>query len=255
MQSIRGFSWLLFAFVLSISLAWGVGAGANVAVATDIPATLTQSAPDMATAEFTLPPLPYAYDALAPYIDEQTMMLHHDKHHASYVKNLNSAIADYPELAGQSVETLISTLDSLPADVQTTIRNNGGGHANHTMFWENMTPGAPGVPSGAIAQAIDSTFGDFSTFQAEFNTAGKDRFGSGWAWLVLNGAGELEVISTANQDSPLMEGYTPILGNDVWEHAYYLNYQNRRADYLDAWWNVVNWEIVNSRYEQAVSAT
>jgi len=254
MPSIRRFSKLVFAFVLSVSLVWVASAGTDAAIATEEPTTLTQSAPETATAEFVLPPLPYAYDALAPCIDEQTMMLHHDKHHAGYVSNLNAAIADYPELAGQSVETLISTLDSLPADVQTTIRNNGGGHANHTMFWENMTPDAPGVPSGAIAQAIDSTFGDFSTFQDEFNTAGKTQFGSGWAWLVLNEAGELEVISTANQDSPLMEGYQPLLGNDVWEHAYYLNYQNRRGDYLDAWWNVVNWEAVNSRYEQAISA-
>lgn len=202
---------------------------------------------------FTLPPLPYEYDALAAYIDPETMTLHHDKHHASYVKNLNEAIADYPELEGQSVEELLSGLETIPDDIRTTVRNNGGGHANHTMFWSIMTPDSQGEPTGEIASAIDETFGDFATFQTEFNTAGKTQFGSGWAWLVMNPDGSLEVTSTPNQDSPLMEGKYPIMGNDVWEHAYYLKYQNKRADYLDAWWNVVNWDEVNNRLQAANS--
>lgn len=204
--------------------------------------------------EFVVPPLKYAYEALEPYIDAQTMTIHHDKHHAGYVRNLNAAIADYPELEGQSLETLLTHLDSAPEAVRTTLRNNAGGHANHIMFWEAMTPSSQGVPSGAIAQAINDSFGDFATFQTAFNTAGKKRFGSGWAWLVLNGAGELEVTSTGNQDNPLSMGLYPLMGNDVWEHAYYLNYQNRRGDYLDAWWNIIDWDVVNSRYEQAVRA-
>lgn len=203
------------------------------------------------TEEFTLPPLPYAYDALNPYINTETMTLHHDKHHAAYIKNLNEAIAVHPELKGKSVEELLLNLDTIPEDIQTTVRNNGGGHANHTMFWSIMTPDSPGKPTGAISKAIDATFGDFETFQEEFNTAGKDRFGSGWAWLLMNGDGKLEVASTANQDSPLMQGKYPIMGNDVWEHAYYLKYKNKRTDYLDAWWNVVNWDEVNNRFQQA----
>ena len=205
--------------------------------------------------EFTLPALPYAYDALEPYIDSQTMTLHHDKHHAGYVKNLNEAIALNPDLIGQSVEELLQNLDTLPEDIQTTVRNNGGGHANHTMFWSIMTADGQNEPTGEIAEAIDTTFGDFPTFQAEFNDAGKKRFGSGWAWLVMNDRGELEVTSTANQDSPLIEGKYPILGNDVWEHAYYLKYQNKRDDYLEAWWNVVNWTEVNKRFQTAKSFT
>ena len=201
--------------------------------------------------QFTLPPLPYEYGALEAFIDRATMTIHHDKHHAGYVKNLNEAIALYPQLVGQSVEELLVNLESLPADVRTTIRNNGGGHANHTMFWSIMTPDSPGEPTGAIATEINSAFGDFSSFQTEFNTAGKTQFGSGWAWLVMNADGALEVMSTANQDSPLLEGKYPIMGNDVWEHAYYLKYQNKRADYLDAWWNVVNWDEVNNRLQAA----
>ena len=201
--------------------------------------------------EFTLPPLPYAYDALEPSIDSETMSIHHDKHHMAYVKNLNEAIALHPELKGKSVEELLQNLDTVPEDILDTVRNNAGGHANHTMFWSIMTPDSQGEPTGAIAEAIDNTFGDFSTFQEEFNTAGKKVFGSGWAWLIVNSDGELEVVSTSNQDSPLMEGKYPIMGNDVWEHAYYLKYQNKRADYLDAWWNVVNWDEVNKRFEAA----
>ena len=203
--------------------------------------------------EFVLPPLTYDYDALEPYVDAQTMTIHHDRHHAGYVKNLNAAIADYPDLQGQSVEALLQDLDNIPEAIRTTVRNNGGGHANHTMFWESMTPDGKGEPSGAIAQAINSEFGDFASLQDAFNTAGKKQFGSGWAWLVLNSAGELEVTSTANQDNPISSGSQPLLGNDVWEHAYYLNYQNKRGDYLNAWWNTVNWDVVNERYEGAIA--
>lgn len=205
------------------------------------------------TGEFTLPPLPYSYDALDEYIDTETMTLHHDKHHAKYVANLNEAIALYPDLQGQSVEDLLLNLDTLPEDIMTTVQNNGGGHANHTMFWSIMTPDSSGQPTGEIAAAIDSAFGDFATFQTEFNDAGKKRFGSGWAWLVMNDQKELEVTSTANQDSPLMENQYPIMGNDVWEHAYYLRYQNKREDYLNSWWNVVNWDEVNNRFQAANS--
>jgi superoxide dismutase, Fe-Mn family len=212
--------------------------------------TLVAQAP---TDEFTLPPLPYAYDALDAYIDSETMTIHHDKHHAKYVKNLNEAIALHPDLKGQSIEDLLLNLDTLPEDIMTTVRNNGGGHANHTMFWSIMTPESQGEPTGEIAEAIKATFGDFATFQEEFNTAGTKRFGSGWAWLVMNDNKELEVTSTANQDSPLLEGQYPIMGNDVWEHAYYLKYQNKREDYLNAWWNVVNWDEVNKRFQAANS--
>lgn len=204
-----------------------------------------------ATSEFVLPPLPYDYDALETYIDSQTMTLHHDKHHAGYVKNLNEAIAPYPEFQGQTVEQLLLALDTLPEEIATTVRNNGGGHANHSMFWSIMTPESEGEPTGELAEAIATNFGDFATFQEEFNTAGKKQFGSGWVWLVMNENGELEVTSTPDQDSPLLEGKYPIMGNDVWEHAYYLKYQNKRADYLDAWWNVVNWSEVNNRFMAA----
>lgn len=205
-------------------------------------------------AEFELPPLPYAYEALEPYIDTQTMTIHHDRHHAGYVRNLNGAIAQHPDLSGKSVEDLLRDLDAVPEDIRNTVRKNGGGHANHTMFWEIMTPNGTGMPTGAIAEAINDTFGDFATFQQAFNAAGSGQFGSGWAWLILNQDGTLEITSTANQDSPFLDGDYPIMGNDVWEHAYYLKYQNRRGDYLDAWWNVVNWEGVNSRFEAAKSA-
>ena len=201
--------------------------------------------------EFTLPPLPYAYDALSEYIDAQTMTLHHDKHHAGYVKKLNEAISSHPELKGMTIEELLSNLNEIPEDIQSTVRNSGGGHANHTMFWSIMTPNSPGEPTGAIAEAIDNTFGDFATFQQEFNDAGKSQFGSGWAWLVLDSEGNLAVTNTANQDSPISDGSYPIMGNDVWEHAYYLKYQNKREDYLNAWWNVVNWDEVNKRFERA----
>ena len=197
---------------------------------------------------FKLPPLPYAYNALEPHIDEATMRFHHDKHHAAYVKNLNDAINKYPRLKNQSVEELIRTLNSVPEDIRTTIRNNGGGHLNHSMFWEIMGPNGGGEPRGPIALAIRRNFGSFDAFKQQFNDAGSKRFGSGWAWLVRTQDGKLQVTSTANQDSPLMDGSIPIMGNDVWEHAYYLKYQNKRADYVNAWFNVVNWDFVSERY-------
>jgi superoxide dismutase, Fe-Mn family len=196
-----------------------------------------------------LPPLPYDYDALEPYIDEQTMHLHHDKHHQTYITNLNNALANYPDLQDKTAEELIKDLNSVPEDIRMAVRNNGGGHVNHTMFWEIMGPGGGGDPQGALGQAIVQTFGSYEAFKSAFNDAGVKRFGSGWAWLVRTSSGELKVVSTANQDNPMSEGHFPILGNDVWEHAYYLKYQNRRPEYLAAWWNVVNWEEVARRYE------
>ncbi len=193
-----------------------------------------------------LPALPYDAAALEPHIDAQTMQIHHGKHHAAYVNNLNAALEKHSNLQGKSAEDLIKDLASIPEDIRTAVRNNGGGHVNHTMFWEIMGPGKGGAPTGAIAEAITSTFGSFDTFKEQMNKAGAGRFGSGWAWLVSKD-GKLSVESTANQDNPLMEGKTPILGIDVWEHAYYLKYQNRRPDYLAAWWNVVNWDAVNAR--------
>ncbi|HKQ39733.1 MAG TPA: superoxide dismutase [Verrucomicrobiae bacterium] len=198
-----------------------------------------------------LPPLPYPKEALEPHIDAQTMEIHHDKHHAAYVNNLNKAIAGKPDLEKRSVQDLISHLDSLPQEIRNVVRNNGGGHANHTMFWKLMGPNSGGKPSGALAEDINATFGSFDAFKEKFEGAGVGRFGSGWAWLIVNKAGKLEITSTANQDNPIMEGNKPVLGNDVWEHAYYLKYQNRRPDYLKAWWNVVNWNEVSKNYEAA----
>ncbi len=198
-----------------------------------------------------LPPLPYAYDALEPHVDKETMTLHHDKHHQAYVNNLNAALEKYPDLQNRSAEELIRDLNSVPEDIRMAVRNNGGGHVNHTMFWEIMGPNAGGEPTGALAEAINQAFGSFEDFKKQFNDAGAKRFGSGWAWLVRNSSGQLQIVSTQNQDNPLSEGHYPILGNDVWEHAYYLKYQNRRPDYLNAWWNTVNWEEVNRRFEQA----
>jgi Fe-Mn family superoxide dismutase len=201
--------------------------------------------------EFTVPPLPYDYAALEPHIDEQTMRIHHDKHHAAYVTNLNAAIKDNPDLALMSVDDLIADLNKVPEAIRTAVRNNGGGHSNHTLFWEIMRPGGSTAPTGDLAAAINSTFGDLETLKKQVNEAGAKRFGSGWAWLIADG-GKLAVVSTPNQDSPIMEGKAPLLGVDVWEHAYYLKYQNRRPDYLAAWWNVVNWDEVASRYAAAV---
>ena len=196
---------------------------------------------------YQLPKLPYGYDALEPYIDVETMHIHHEKHHNTYVTNLNAAIEKHPELGSKSIEDLIADIDALPEDIRTAVRNNGGGHANHTFFWEIMAPKAGGEPVGELKTAIDEAFGSFTDFKAKFKAAATTRFGSGWAWLVLKD-GKLEIISTPNQDSPLMEGLAPILGLDVWEHAYYLNYRNVRPDYVDAFWNVVNWDKVNELY-------
>jgi Fe-Mn family superoxide dismutase len=200
---------------------------------------------------FELPQLPYAYDALEPHIDKETMNIHHTKHHNTYVTNLNAALAGNEELLSKSVEEVIANLDAVPESARAAVRNNGGGHANHSLFWQLLSPNGGGAPSGKLAEAIDAKFGSFDTFKEEFAKAGATRFGSGWAWLsVANG--ELELSSTPNQDSPVMEGKTPVLGLDVWEHAYYLNYQNRRPDYIAAFWNVVNWDEVSKRYESAL---
>jgi Fe-Mn family superoxide dismutase len=196
---------------------------------------------------FTLPDLPYPFDALEPHIDARTMEIHHDKHHQAYVDNANKAL-EGTDWADKSVEEVLQNIDELPEDKRGPVRNNAGGHANHTLFWEIMGPGGGGEPSGLLADAIGSVFGGFEDFKTTLTQNGVTRFGSGWSWLVWNGT-ELEAYSTANQDSPLMEGRTPILGIDVWEHAYYLNYQNRRPDYLEAWWNVVNWDAVAARYD------
>jgi superoxide dismutase, Fe-Mn family len=197
-----------------------------------------------------LPPLPYAFDALEPHIDAKTMEIHHGKHHQAYVTNLNAALEKHPELQSKTVEELVSGINSVPEDIRTAVRNNGGGHINHTMFWQIMAPNAGGAPTGAIADAITSTFGGFDAFKDAMNKGGAGRFGSGWVWLVSKD-GKLAVESTANQDSPLMDGKKPIFGIDVWEHAYYLKYQNRRPDYLAAWWNVVNWAEINKRLAAA----
>jgi len=200
---------------------------------------------------FELPPLPYNYNALEPYISANTMHFHHDKHHAAYTNNLNAAIAKYPELAEVSAEDLLRRLDTLPEDIRTTVRNNGGGYVNHNLFWEIMGPGGGGEPSGDLAAAIAATFGSFEAFKSQFSSAAANRFGSGWAWLVVDENGKLAVYSTANQDSPYMSNHIPILGLDVWEHAYYLDYQNRRPDYIAAFWNVINWRAVEARYAAA----
>ena len=197
---------------------------------------------------FTVPPLPYAFDALEPYIDKQTMEIHHDKHHAAYVTNLNKALESAPNLQSKTVEELLANnCSAVPENIRTAVRNNAGGHINHSMFWQIMAPKAGGNPSGNIAQAINAAFGSFDSFKEKLNAAGTSRFGSGWAWLIKKG-NSVEIISTANQDSPIMEGNFPILGVDVWEHAYYLKYQNRRPEYLAAWWNVVNWPEIEKRF-------
>ncbi|HSO56647.1 MAG TPA: superoxide dismutase [Paenisporosarcina sp.] len=199
---------------------------------------------------YELPQLPYAYDALEPHIDKETMNIHHTKHHNAYVTNLNNALAGHDDLLSKSVEELIANLDAVPEAARTAVRNNGGGHANHSLFWELLSATGGGNPSGKLAEAIDAKFGSYDAFKEEFAKAATTRFGSGWAWLSLNN-GELELTSTPNQDSPIMEGNTPLLGLDVWEHAYYLNYQNRRPEYIAAFWNVVNWAEVSKRYESA----
>jgi superoxide dismutase, Fe-Mn family len=202
---------------------------------------------------YELPPLPYDYSALEPHIDTQTMQLHHDKHHAAYVNNLNAALQSNTQLASLSVDDLMRRISEVPDNIRTAVQNNGGGHSNHSMFWQIMGPNGGGQPSGDLASAIQQAFGSFEQFKAAFNDAGVKRFGSGWTWLVVDQNGKLSVMSTANQDSPLMQGLYPVMGNDVWEHAYYLKYQNRRPDYLNAWWNVVNWDEVARRYQQGRS--
>ncbi len=200
---------------------------------------------------FELPPLPYDYSALEPHIDTQTMQLHHDKHHQAYVTNLNNALQGQSQFENMSIEDLMRHINDVPEAIRTAVRNNGGGHVNHSMFWQIMKPNGGGEPTGALADAINSTFGSFDQFKTTFNDNGVKRFGSGWTWLVVDQSGKLQAMSTANQDSPFMDGAYPIMGNDVWEHAYYLKYQNRRPDYLGAWWNVVNWDEVAKRFQQA----
>jgi superoxide dismutase, Fe-Mn family len=202
-------------------------------------------------AKFSLPEVPYAYDALEPHIDARTMEIHHTKHHQTYVNNLNAALEKAPDVRYDDIDQLLRNFDSIPQEIQTAVRNNGGGHANHSLFWTIMGPNGGGEPGGAVGEAIRSAFGDFAGFRDKFANAAKGRFGSGWAWLVVGDGRQVQVTDTANQDSPLMSGQTPVLGLDVWEHAYYLHYQNRRPDYIDAWWNVVNWDEVNRRFEGA----
>ena len=199
-------------------------------------------------AEHTLPPLPYPYEALEPHISRETMQFHHDKHHQTYVTNLNTALKDVPDLQAKSIEQLLRDIESVPESIRTAVRNNGGGHHNHTLFWEIMTPCGASAPTGELATAIQTAFGTLDELKSKMNDAGAKRFGSGWAWLVTDKSGTLSVTSTANQDSPLMEGKTPLLGVDVWEHAYYIDYRNRRPDYLSAWWNTVNWDKVAEKY-------
>ncbi|OJE39958.1 superoxide dismutase [Bacillus proteolyticus] len=201
-------------------------------------------------AKHELPNLPYAYDALEPHFDKETMNIHHTKHHNTYITNLNAALEGHAELADKSVEELVTNLNEVPEAIRTAVRNNGGGHANHTFFWTILSPNGGGQPVGELATAIEAKFGSFDTFKEEFAKAGATRFGSGWAWLVVNN-GELEVTSTPNQDSPITEGKTPVIGLDVWEHAYYLNYQNRRPDYIGAFWNVVDWNVAEKLYQEA----
>lgn len=200
---------------------------------------------------FELPSLPYAFDALEPHIDSQTMQIHHGKHHAGYTNNLNKALEGHAALQSKTIEDLLGSLESVPEAIRTAVRNNGGGFANHSLFWQIMSPNGGGEPTGDLASAINAAFGSFAAFQEKFSAAGATRFGSGWAWLVAEKDGSVSVTSTPNQDTPLMEGKTPILGLDVWEHAYYLKYQNRRPDYISAWWNVVNWNEVAKRYAAA----
>jgi Fe-Mn family superoxide dismutase len=199
---------------------------------------------------YTLPPLPYPNNALEPHIDAKTMEIHHDRHHKAYVDNVNKALEGQAALSNKPIEALLREINSVPENIRQAVINNGGGHANHTMFWEIMGPGAGGKPSGPLAEDLTKTFGDFATFQSQLKQAGVSRFGSGWAWLVV-ADGKLQIISTANQDSPYMKGQIPIVGVDVWEHAYYLKYQNKRPDYIDAWWNTVNWNAVAKRYSEA----
>lgn len=230
--------------VAALFAARGAGASTPLAAA---PAETLQAA----NAPYTLPPLPYAYNALEPHIDEMTMRLHHTRHHNAFIAPLNSALQNYPDLQMRSLTDLLVNINDIPEDIRTVVRNNGGGFSNHDIFWAIMGPNAGGAPSGALAQAINATFGSFDSFKQQVYDAGLRRFGSGWSWLVLDSTGKLQVLSTANQDSPYMQRQTPLLGIDVWEHAYYLKYNNRRADYINTWWNVVNWDAVQQRFERA----
>jgi superoxide dismutase, Fe-Mn family len=197
---------------------------------------------------FQLPPLPYAFDALEPHIDAQTMEIHHDRHHQTYVNNLNAALEKAPDWAGRSIEDILRNLSQVPEEIRTVVRNNGGGHANHSLFWEVMGPGGGGQPTGAVGEAINSAFGGYDQFKEQLTKAAVGQFGSGWGWLVKDSGGKLSIVARPNQDSPLMDGLVPVLGVDVWEHAYYLKYQNKRPDYVGAWFNTINWEAVNKRF-------
>jgi len=212
-----------------------------------VPATLAQPAPAAPTGPFTLPPLPYAFDALEPHIDARTMEIHHDRHHKAYVDNLNKAIAAFPLFGHKTINDLLTSLDGVPENIRTAVRNNGGGHHNHSLFWQMMKKSGGGEPKGDVSAALEKNFGNFADFKTKFAEAATKVFGSGWAWLVLH-EGKLSVESSPNQDSPISAGKQPLLGLDVWEHAYYLKYQNKRADYIAAWWNVVNWDFVAERY-------
>ncbi|MEI9865729.1 MAG: superoxide dismutase [Limisphaerales bacterium] len=227
---------------------------ASAALAT-LPSAIAQTnspSPTVASGPFTLPPLPYAYDALEPHIDAETMRIHHDKHHAAYVANLNKAVADVNIDKALTLEVLMKDLNSLPESHRTAVRNNGGGHYNHSLFWLMMKPNGGGEPTGDLAKAIDTSFGSFGAFKEKFTEASTKVFGSGWAWLVADG-GKLKIVSTPNQDTPLSTGQIPLLGLDIWEHAYYLKHQNKRVDYITAWWNVVNWDFVSERYVKATA--
>ncbi|MDG2990221.1 superoxide dismutase [Candidatus Synechococcus calcipolaris G9] len=221
------------------TLSWGLGSRPVAA--------------EPASGSYELPPLPYDYDALEPYIDGETMRFHHDKHHAGYVKKLNRALSEYRQWQNLAIEDLMAKISYLPSSIRQTVRNNGGGHANHSLFWQSMSPQGGGEPSQELGGAIAETFSSFQDFQGQFNGAGLGQFGSGWVWLVVTPAKQLAILTTPNQDSPLMDGAIPLLGNDLWEHAYYLTYRNRRDDYLQAWWNVVNWPIVEERYRRAIA--
>lgn len=232
-----------------------VGLGAVAVVAGSIPLLGAEDKPAVpatpaATGAFTLPALPYAFDALEPHLDARTMEIHYTKHHQAYVTNLNKALDAHPELRAKTVDELLINLNTLPENIRAAVRNNGGGHANHTLFWGWMKPHGGGEPTGAAADAINKQFGSFAKFKEQFSEAGLKRFGSGWAWLTQDKAGKLAIVSTANQDSPLTDGQVPLLGLDVWEHAYYLKFQNRRVDYITTWWNVVNWDAVSARLNQ-----
>jgi superoxide dismutase, Fe-Mn family len=236
------------------SILLGAGAISTLFGILPNPSRATPAPPNTTNRDvFDLPALAYDYNALEPHIDATTMKLHHDKHHAAYVKNLNAAVNKYPELKTKTVEQLLVGLTKLPKDIQTTVRNNGGGHLNHTMYWQIMSPQGGGMPTGAIDRAIQTNFGTFDTFKSKFNDAGTKVFGSGWVWLV-NDKNKLKIVTTANQDNPITQGLYPIFGNDMWEHAYYLTYQNRRPDYLSAWWNVINWAEVDRRFAKSLKA-